>query len=49
MMGHHHGAIEMAKPEFANGDNSSDAIATADNIVTTQQAEIEEMTKMLGG
>ena len=30
------------------GDNS-DTIATADNIVTTQQAEIDEMTKMLGG
>jgi uncharacterized protein (DUF305 family) len=48
MIGHHHGAIEMANPEFANGDNS-DTIATADNIVTTQQAEIDEMTKMLGG
>jgi uncharacterized protein (DUF305 family) len=48
MIGHHHGAIEMAKPEIANSDNT-DAIATADNIVTTQQAEIDEMTKMLGG
>jgi uncharacterized protein (DUF305 family) len=48
MIGHYQGAIEMAKPEIANGDNT-DAIARADTIVATRQAEIDEMTKMLGG
>jgi uncharacterized protein (DUF305 family) len=48
MISHHHGAIEMAKAEIANGDNV-DAKALANNIVTTQEAEIGQMKQMLGG
>jgi uncharacterized protein (DUF305 family) len=48
MISHHQGAIEMAKAEIANGDNV-DAKSLADNIVTTQQAEIGQMKQMLGG
>jgi uncharacterized protein (DUF305 family) len=47
MIGHHRGAIEMAKAEIANGANI-DAKALAQGIVTTQQAEIDQMSKMLG-
>ena len=36
MIGHHQGAIEMAKAEIANGDNV-DAKTLANNIVTTQE------------
>jgi len=48
MISHHQGAIEMAKGEIANGDNV-DAKAVAQNIVTTQEAEIGQMKQMLGG
>jgi uncharacterized protein (DUF305 family) len=48
MIGHHQGAIEMAKAEIANGDNV-DAKALAKNIVTTQEAEIGQMKQMVGG
>ena len=48
MISHHQGAIEMAKAEIANGDNA-DAKALAQNIVTTQEAEIGQMKQMLGG
>ena len=48
MIGHHRGAIEMAKAEIANGDNA-DAKAMAKTIVTAQQAEIDQMKQMLGG
>jgi uncharacterized protein (DUF305 family) len=48
MISHHQGAIEMAKAEIANGDNV-DAKALANNIVTTQEAEIGQMKQMLGG
>src|SRR5262245_11034682 len=48
MISHHQGAIEMAKAEIANGDNM-DAKSLADNIVTTQQAEIGQMKQLLGG
>jgi uncharacterized protein (DUF305 family) len=48
MIGHHQGAIEMAKAEIANGDNV-DAKTLAKNIVTTQEAEIGQMKQMLGG
>jgi uncharacterized protein (DUF305 family) len=48
MIGHHQGAIEMAKAELAKGENV-DAKQMAQNIVTTQQAEIDQMQKMLGG
>jgi uncharacterized protein (DUF305 family) len=48
MNGHHQGAIEMAAAGITNGANTA-AIAMSDNIVTTQQAEVDQMTKMLGG
>ena len=48
MISHHQGAIEMAKAEVANGDNV-DAKTVANNIVTTQEAEIGQMKQMLGG
>jgi uncharacterized protein (DUF305 family) len=48
MISHHQGAIEMAKAEIANGDNV-DVKALANNIVTTQEAEIGQMKQMLGG
>jgi uncharacterized protein (DUF305 family) len=48
MIGHHQGAIEMAKAEIANGENV-DAKGLANNIVNTQQAEIGQMKQMLGG
>jgi uncharacterized protein (DUF305 family) len=47
MIGHHRGAIEMAKAEIANGANV-DAKTLAQSIVTAQQAEIDQMNKMLG-
>jgi uncharacterized protein (DUF305 family) len=48
MIAHHQGAIEMAKSELANGENV-DAKSLANNIITTQQAEIGQMKQMLGG
>ncbi len=48
MIGHHQGAIEMANAEVAAGQ-SPDMIAMAKNIVTAQQAEIDQMKQMLGG
>ena len=48
LIGHHRGAIEMAKAEIANGDNV-DAKNLAQSIVTTQEAEIGQMKQMLGG
>jgi uncharacterized protein (DUF305 family) len=48
MISHHQGAIEMAKAEIANGD-TVDVKSLANNIVTTQEAEIGQMTRMLGG
>ena len=47
MIGHHQGAIEMARAELANGQNV-DAKSLAQNIIDTQQAEIEQMQTMLG-
>ena len=47
MIGHHQGAIEMAKAELADGQNV-DAKQLAQNIINTQQAEIDQMQKMLG-
>ena len=47
MIGHHEGAIEMAKTEIAKGDNE-DAKSLAQHIVTDQQAEIAQMKQMLG-
>jgi uncharacterized protein (DUF305 family) len=48
MIGHHEGAIGMSNTEIASGANA-DAKKLAQEIVTTQQAEIGQMKKMLGG
>ena len=48
MIGHHQGAIAMAKTELANGANA-DAKKLAQQIVTAQQSEIGQMTQMLKG
>ncbi|OBI82336.1 DUF305 domain-containing protein [Mycobacterium sp. E740] len=48
MIGHHQGAIEMAKAELANGENV-DAKRLAQTMVDTQQAEIGEMNQLLKG
>lgn len=48
MIGHHQGAIDMAKAEITNGVNT-DAITLAKKMVSTQQGEIDQMKKMLGG
>lgn len=45
MIGHHQGAIEMAKAEVGKGENV-DTVAMAKNIVATQQAEIDKMKQM---
>ncbi|MGW4819155.1 DUF305 domain-containing protein [Streptomyces sp. NPDC004227] len=47
MVEHHGGAVEMATTEKANGRYAS-ARKTADDIITAQNAEIEEMNKLLG-
>lgn len=46
MTEHHLGAVEMAQQEIENG-SYPDAIALAETIVETQQAEIEEMKELL--
>ncbi len=48
MIAHHQGAIEMAKTEIAKGQ-SADLTTMAKSIVTSQQAEIDQMKQMLGG
>jgi uncharacterized protein (DUF305 family) len=48
MIGHHEGAIAMANTEIADGANP-DAKALAEQIVTAQKAEIDQMKQMLGG
>lgn len=48
MISHHQGAIDMANTEITNGRNS-DAIAMAKQMVSTQQGEIDQMNRMLGG
>jgi uncharacterized protein (DUF305 family) len=48
MINHHQGAIEMAKVEIADGKNA-DMITMAKNIVSAQQAEIDQMKQILGG
>lgn len=47
MIAHHEGAVTMAKTEIAEGKNA-DAIALARAVVAAQQAEIDEMTQLLG-
>jgi uncharacterized protein (DUF305 family) len=44
---HHRGAISMAQDEIDNG-TFDDAIAMAKSIVSSQQAEIDKMDKLLG-
>ena len=46
MIEHHDGAVGMAQTEVADGENP-DAIAMAEQIITTQKAEIEQMQNML--
>ncbi|MGK5441872.1 DUF305 domain-containing protein [Micromonospora sp. URMC 105] len=46
MIAHHEGAITMAKEELARGADA-DAKAMAQQIVTSQQGEIDTMRKML--
>ncbi len=48
MIGHHQGAVVIARSEIANGDNV-DAVAMAKTLVATQEAEIGQMKKMLEG
>jgi uncharacterized protein (DUF305 family) len=46
MIEHHQGAIAMAEEEIAAGEYP-DAIAMAEEIASSQQAEIDEMTALL--
>lgn len=46
MIEHHQGAITMARTHIENGKNPA-AIALAEEIIQTQQAEIEEMRALL--
>jgi len=46
MISHHEGAIAMAKPEIADGKNAG-MKELAQAIVSAQQAEIDQMKKML--
>ena len=48
MIGHHQGAIEMAKAEVANGQNV-DIKQMAQTMIGAQQAEIDQMNQMLEG
>lgn len=47
MIGHHQGAIEMAKTEIAKG-GSADMMTMAKSTVSAQQTEIDQMKQMLG-
>ena len=47
MIGHHEGAIEMAEDELADGADPA-ALALAQQIITTQSAEIDAMRELLG-
>jgi uncharacterized protein (DUF305 family) len=46
MITHHEGAIAMAEIELESGENA-DALALAQAIITSQTAEIDEMTALL--
>jgi uncharacterized protein (DUF305 family) len=46
MIAHHTGAIEMAQTEVEDGENP-DALAMAENIVSSQQSEIDLMEDLL--
>ncbi|WP_168707540.1 DUF305 domain-containing protein [Gordonia paraffinivorans] len=47
MIRHHRGAIEMADEELAEGENPATR-RLAEQVKATQQAEIDQMEKMLG-
>ena len=47
MIAHHEGAVTMAKTEGTAGKNA-DAVSLSKAIVTAQEAEIQEMQKLLG-
>ncbi|GAB6985969.1 DUF305 domain-containing protein [Nocardioides pyridinolyticus] len=47
MVEHHQGAIEMAQDEVDNG-TFDDAVAMAENIISGQQDEIDQMEELLG-
>lgn len=46
MTAHHEGALEMAKAEVTEGKNT-DAVTLATSIVSSQEAEINDMKKLL--
>jgi uncharacterized protein (DUF305 family) len=46
MIAHHEGAVMMAKTETSQGKNP-DAIQLSKSIVTSQEAEIQEMKALL--
>ncbi|UUL75654.1 DUF305 domain-containing protein [Pseudarthrobacter sp. Fe7] len=46
MIAHHEGAVDMAKTETTAGKNT-DAVQLSKDIVSTQQAEIQEMKNLL--
>ena len=46
MTAHHEGALEMAKTEVTSGKNA-DAVALATSIVSSQEAEINDMKALL--
>ena len=48
MIKHHQGAVAMATTELKSGSNA-DAKDLAQNIITSQKAEIEEMQQLRGG
>jgi len=47
MMEHHQGAIDMAQTEIDDGE-FADAVSLAKSIVSTQQAEIDQIKQLLG-
>ena len=47
MIKHHEGAVEMAETQRADGKYGP-AVKLADDVITAQTAEIEQMNKMLG-
>jgi uncharacterized protein (DUF305 family) len=46
MIRHHEGAVTMARTEVEQG-RSTEAVALASSVVTSQQAEIEQMNQLL--
>ncbi|MEY4313400.1 MAG: hypothetical protein RLZZ319_909, partial [Actinomycetota bacterium] len=47
MIAHHQGAIDMATNVLTTSTND-EVITLANNIITSQQAEIDEMNALLG-